>query len=113
MSCAIVEARHAIGGTWIFRYPGMRSDHFRPWKGENPRADGGSILQYIQDAAAATVTMVQRSPTYIASMPAQDPIAGFLRRLLPRRRSGPAIRWFKALATLAFYGLSRRKPDFV
>jgi cation diffusion facilitator CzcD-associated flavoprotein CzcO len=46
-------------------------------------------------------------------MPAPDPIADFLRRVLPGRCSGPVVRWFKALATLAFYELSQRKPHFV
>src|SRR5262249_27123005 len=48
---------------------------------------------------ARHVTMVQRSPTYIASMPARDPIADALRGALPRRYSGPAVKWFKALTT--------------
>ena len=34
---------------------------------------------------AAHVTMLQRSPTYIASLPAEDPIATRLRRRLPER----------------------------
>src|SRR5260221_566476 len=36
-------------------------------------------------ATAGHVTMVQRSPSYVASMPARDPIADALRRALPRR----------------------------
>ncbi|HEX2851240.1 MAG TPA: NAD(P)/FAD-dependent oxidoreductase [Acidimicrobiales bacterium] len=59
---------------------------------------------------AAHVTMLQRSPTYIASLPAKDPVAALLRRILPVRWSGPAIRWFKALTTQASYQLSRRWP---
>jgi monooxygenase len=60
-SYAILEARDAVGGTWdLFRYPGIRSDSdmytlgysFRPWDGEKAIADGGSILQYINDTAA-------------------------------------------------------------
>ncbi len=35
---------------------------------------------------AAHVTMLQRSPTYIASLPGRDPIAGALRRYLPQPR---------------------------
>ena len=62
---------------------------------------------------AAHVTMLQRSPTYIASLPAEDPIAGVLRRILPRRLSGLVIRWFKALTTQAFYQLSRRRPEMI
>ena len=59
-SLAILEARHAIGGTWdLFRYPGIRSDsdmftmgyRFRPWQDARGIADGPSILGYINDTA--------------------------------------------------------------
>jgi cation diffusion facilitator CzcD-associated flavoprotein CzcO len=58
---AILEARHAIGGTWdLFRYPGIRSDSdmftlgypFRPWGQARAIADGTSIRTYIEDTAA-------------------------------------------------------------
>ena len=62
---------------------------------------------------AAHVTMLQRSPTYIASLPARDPIADLLRNVLPERLSGPAVRWMKALMTQGMYQLSRRRPDMV
>lgn len=62
---------------------------------------------------AAHVTMVQRSPSYIAALPARDPIAGAVRRHLPERYSGPALRWFKALTTQAFFRLSRGRPELV
>jgi cation diffusion facilitator CzcD-associated flavoprotein CzcO len=62
---------------------------------------------------AAHVTMLQRSPSYIASLPAKDPVAQVLRRALPARWSGPAIRWFKAITTQGFYALSRRRPALV
>jgi cation diffusion facilitator CzcD-associated flavoprotein CzcO len=57
---AILESRHAIGGTWdLFRYPGIRSDSdmftlgyvFRPWKEAKAIADGASIKKYIEDTA--------------------------------------------------------------
>ena len=32
---------------------------------------------------------------------------------MPRRLSGPVLRWYKALGTQAFYHLSRRRPGFV
>src|SRR3954468_1993281 len=56
----ILEAREAIGGTWdLFRYPGVRSDSdmqtlgysFKPWDRREAIADGGSILDYINDTA--------------------------------------------------------------
>jgi monooxygenase len=62
---------------------------------------------------AEHVTMLQRSPTYITSLPARDPIADLLRRVLPRSWSGPMVRWFKALTTQAFYVLSRKRPGLV
>src|SRR3954468_18314753 len=62
---------------------------------------------------AAHVTMLQRSPTYIASLPAKDPIADLLRRILPAHRSGSVIRWFKALTTQGSYNLSRRWPKLM
>jgi monooxygenase len=62
---------------------------------------------------AAHVTMLQRSPTYIASLPAKDPVADVLRKALPSRYSGPIIRWFKALTTQASYQLSHRRPELV
>jgi cation diffusion facilitator CzcD-associated flavoprotein CzcO len=59
---------------------------------------------------AAHVTMLQRSPTYIVSMPAKDPFARLLQRLLPRSWAGPAIKWFKAVTTQGSYVLSKRRP---
>jgi cation diffusion facilitator CzcD-associated flavoprotein CzcO len=62
---------------------------------------------------AAHVTMLQRSPSYVAALPAVDPVANLLRRLLPARLAGPGVRWMKALATQGFYELSRRRPALV
>ena len=62
---------------------------------------------------AKHVTMLQRSPTYIATLPAKNPIANSLRKYLPKKLSGPTIRWMLALQTQAFYTLSKRRPEFV
>jgi cation diffusion facilitator CzcD-associated flavoprotein CzcO len=62
---------------------------------------------------AEHVTMLQRSPTYIAAMPAEDPLADALRRILPASAGGAIIRWYYALATQAFFQLSRRRPALV
>jgi cation diffusion facilitator CzcD-associated flavoprotein CzcO len=64
-------------------------------------------------ADAAHVTMLQRSPTYIASVPARNPLAGLLERVFPARWAGAVIRWILALSTQAFYQLSQRRPEFV
>jgi len=62
---------------------------------------------------AAHVTMLQRSPTYIASLPAQDRIADWLRRHLPERAAYAVVRWKNVLIQTAFYQLSRRRPELV
>ena len=62
---------------------------------------------------AGHVTMLQRSPSYIVSVPGKDPVADLLRRTLPRGKSDTAVRWFKALLTQGVYQLSRRRPELV
>ncbi len=61
----------------------------------------------------AQVTMLQRSPTYVASLPRTNPVTSRLRRLLPRRWEGPVLRWVNALTTQGFYVVSRRRPELV
>jgi cation diffusion facilitator CzcD-associated flavoprotein CzcO len=64
-------------------------------------------------ATAGHVTMLQRSPTYIASLPGRNPLANGLRRILPERWSGPVVRWMNALMTQGSYQLSRRRPELM
>jgi len=59
---------------------------------------------------AAHVTMLQRSPSYVIALPAVDPLAGLLGRLLPTRLIYPVVRWKNVLLTLAVYSFSRRRP---
>jgi monooxygenase len=60
--------------------------------------------------AAAHVTMLQRSPSYIVSLPAEDPIARTLRRFLPAKAAYPIVRWKNVLITMLSFQLSRRRP---
>ena len=62
---------------------------------------------------AAHVTMLQRSPTYVMSLAARDPVALAIRRRLPARTAYRTIRWKNILTTAAFYRISRRRPGFV
>ena len=62
---------------------------------------------------ATHVTMLQRSPSYVVSLPAKDPVADLLRRRLPPRWSGPIIRWMKALTSQASYRLSKWRPQLM
>ena len=59
---------------------------------------------------AEHVTMLQRSPSYVVSLPAEDPIAGWLRRWLPTRVVYPLVRWKNVLLTMASFQISRRRP---
>ena len=60
---------------------------------------------------AAHVTMLQRSPTYIVSRPAEDAFANWLRRKLPGKLAYGITRWRNVLLTMYFYNLARGKPE--
>ena len=62
-------------------------------------------------ATAAHVTMLQRSPTYVVSMPSQDKIANFLRAALPAKVAYALTRWKNVFRQMFFYVLSRRRPS--
>ena len=62
---------------------------------------------------AAHVTMLQRSPTYVASLPAVNPTTRLLRKVVPKRWAPTVLRWTNALTTQAFFQLSRRRPELV
>ncbi|MEV6598715.1 NAD(P)/FAD-dependent oxidoreductase [Actinoplanes sp. NPDC051346] len=62
---------------------------------------------------AAHVTMVQRSPSYIMSLPTEDPIARGLRRIVGVRRAYPIVRWKNVAISTLLYQLSRRRPHVV
>jgi len=72
-------------------------------------ATAATILPAIADTAAA-VTMLQRSPSFILSMPNADPIGDLLRKLLPRRRAFLAVRWKNARMAAFIYNFCRRYP---
>jgi len=62
---------------------------------------------------AAKVTMLQRSPTYILSLPGEDPVALRLRKWLPDRAVYPIVRWKNVLMQMLTYRLARRRPELV
>ncbi len=59
---------------------------------------------------AAHVTMLQRSPSYIASLPAEDGIANRVRKALPERAAHRVVRTKNMLVALGFYQFCRRFP---
>jgi len=62
---------------------------------------------------ARHVTMLQRSPTYIVSLPAQDKIANWLRGVLPAMWAYRLSRWKNVGLMTYIYQLARRRPNFV
>lgn len=60
---------------------------------------------------AAHVTMLQRSPSYVVTRPAEDKIANTLRRLLPAGAAYAITRWKNVLLQQFFYKLARSRPD--
>ena len=59
---------------------------------------------------AAHVTMLQRSPSYVASLPAEDRIAKLIRWILPEATAHRTVRWKNILLGMYFYQLCRRTP---
>jgi cation diffusion facilitator CzcD-associated flavoprotein CzcO len=72
-------------------------------------ATAATILPAIADTAAQ-VTMLQRSPSYVLSMPNADPIGDLLRKLLPERRASLAVRWKNARMSVFIYNFCRKHP---
>jgi monooxygenase len=62
---------------------------------------------------AAHVTMLQRSPSYILTLPAEDAIADRLRKLLGPQRGYTVARWKNVTLATLLYKLSRRRPEMV
>jgi cation diffusion facilitator CzcD-associated flavoprotein CzcO len=62
---------------------------------------------------AAHVTMLQRSPGYVISMPGQDRIANGLRRILPAMWAYKLSRWKNVTFMTGIYQFSQRFPNFI
>jgi cation diffusion facilitator CzcD-associated flavoprotein CzcO len=76
---------------------------------------GATAVTLVPELAktAAHVTMLQRSPTYIVSRPAEDGLANWLRRHLPAKLAYTITRWRVILLGMWFFRLCRRSPDRV
>ncbi len=61
--------------------------------------------------SAAKVTMLQRSPTYIAPVPSRDHLADRLRGKLPAQLAYDVVRAKNILFSMFTYQLSRRRPE--
>jgi cation diffusion facilitator CzcD-associated flavoprotein CzcO len=105
------EGEESFGGTLV---------HAQDWRDDISYKDkrvvvigsGATAVTLVPAMArkAAHVTMLQRSPSYIVSLPGRDPIARALSRVLPARLVYPIVRWKNVILTTGSYQLSRRRP---
>jgi cation diffusion facilitator CzcD-associated flavoprotein CzcO len=72
-----------------------------------------TVVPEMAKAGAAHVTMLQRSPTYMASRPSVDKAANRLRTMLGPKASYGVIRWRNVLMQLFFFQLARRRPKLM
>lgn len=87
------------------------------WRGKRVVVigSGATAVTLIPSMAetAAHVTMLQRTPTYVASRPAVDKFAHRLRRILSPKAAYRLTRVKSVLLNQFVYSLSRKRPAFV
>jgi cation diffusion facilitator CzcD-associated flavoprotein CzcO len=73
---------------------------------------GATAVTLVPEMAktAAHVTMLQRSPTYVVSRPAEDAMANWLRTKLPGKLAYDIVRWRNVLLGMWFFRMARKKP---
>jgi cation diffusion facilitator CzcD-associated flavoprotein CzcO len=76
---------------------------------------GATAVTLVPEMAktAKHVVMLQRSPTYVVSRPAEDSVANWLRRWLPARTAYGITRWKNVLFGMYFYRMTRKRPEDV
>ena len=107
-----------FAGTGQFR---GRIVHPQQWTDDIEYADkrvivigsGATAVTLVPEMAkrAAHVTMLQRSPSYIFSLPSEDHLANALRRFLPKALVYRLIRWKNVLIGAYFFRFCRRSPE--
>ena len=73
---------------------------------------GATAVTLVPEMAktAAHVTMLQRSPTYVVSAPAEDAMANWLRARLPSKLAYGLVRWRNVLFGMFFFNQTRKNP---
>ncbi|MEI9996697.1 MAG: NAD(P)/FAD-dependent oxidoreductase [Rhizomicrobium sp.] len=74
---------------------------------------GATAVTLVPEMAkdAAHVTMLQRSPTYVVSRPAEDAFANWLRTKLPPMLAYNITRWRNVLFGMFFFNMARKNPE--
>jgi monooxygenase len=70
-----------------------------------------TLIPALANSGAGQVTMLQRSPSYILSLPDEDPIAERIKRLLPENTAYTVIRWKNVFQQSLLYHACRRLPQ--
>jgi cation diffusion facilitator CzcD-associated flavoprotein CzcO len=73
---------------------------------------GATAVTLVPEIAknAAHVTMLQRSPTYVVSRPAEDAMANWMRAKLPAMLAYRITRWRNVLGGMYFFRMCREQP---
>jgi monooxygenase len=74
---------------------------------------GATAVTLVPELAkrAAHVTMLQRSPTYVVSLPEKDPLATWMRGRVPPSFAYAITRWKNVFVSIAFFQFCRRFPE--
>ncbi|RFU34528.1 hypothetical protein B7463_g1758, partial [Scytalidium lignicola] len=130
----VIRSRWYILGTGYYNYeeplksdiPGLKSFkgttvHPQFWPEDLDYKDkkiiiigsGATAITLLPSLAetAARVTMVQRSPTYIISVPRRDPIGEMTRRIFPSWIASKLERWRNFILPWIFYYYCQRWPE--
>ncbi len=106
-----------FAGRERFRGRVVHPQHWSPdidWDGKRVVVigSGATAVTLVPELAkrAAHVTMLQRSPTYVVTLPDEDGIADWMRARIPATWAYAAARWKNVALGMAFYAFCRRLP---
>lgn len=76
---------------------------------------GATAVTLVPELAkqASQTTMLQRSPTYVASIPEEDSLSELLHGVLPASWVYRIVRWKRVLLQIAIFNLARKRPRVV
>jgi monooxygenase len=72
-----------------------------------------TLIPALVDSGAGHVTMLQRSPSYVGSLPDVDPIAAQANKYLPEQVAHVVNRWKAIVFSTAQYQLARKFPKYM
>jgi monooxygenase len=72
-----------------------------------------TLVPALVDSGAGHVTMLQRTPTYVGSLPSVDPVAVKTNKYLPAKLAHVVNRWKAIIFQSAQYQLSQRFPKYM